>query len=1045
MEKANGVTRISTGLTEAVQNSQLTIYSVIRAHSAFSNHHVLRLHSVKITLHKRFITPSPNTLQCHSATSNVDQVVQCAGIEDRCFTLGISGLGLVQGCASQSACDNVQMIADYFGFTTISNISCCQGSFCNNVTNNVNSYNIFQRQCAVPESCNVSVSLNYGYGSTAWISQCCSSDLCNAENVSVASDPNGLVCCAGLNGLCQRLVMCTGIQDHCFISDTGLSAYSGCASQSVCDNPVTAAASLQISLSQQTHCCQGNVCNKPNVTLSCYVCQSSPSWDVCENTTTSCDSENSACGVFVNVNSSGLGVTNSETERSCVTLDRCNTTESTNYGLASSIWTSHCCDTDLCNTETVVSNTSGVINGLLCCATTDGTCQNAVQCTGVEDNCFTSDDGQNVYRGCTSQSVCNDPPHSLTARSWPFMSNSRCCQGNLCNRPDTLTCNNCYATSWTTCESHAEVCPQGDMYCVSSAYSYVTLDTSAGPNGLVCCSGEDGSCQSVVQCIGFQDKCFTSGSTRGCISNSSCSSPSMRCCPGSFCNDPRFDLMCYNCISNSTLEICDGNVVPCSSQNSACASMVESSTAGWTFQQFCAPEQSCNVSLSINYGAGSQTRISRCCLSDLCNDQAVNVSSDANGLVCCAGTDGTCQQTINCTGVEDHCFTSNDVWTTFMGCSSKDACDLSANSWAILPGFLSPQISCCQGDLCNQPAPRLSCNNCFSSNSWETCYNGITTCGSDQTTCASIFSAQTSDVATFNTFVRHCSTPEKCNLTLSINSGLQTSTWVSQCCSTDVCNTENADMPGIPNGLVCCGGNDDFCQSTVNCLGVQDQCFTSDIGGIISRGCSSKSVCADPVNASAVLQMSLSPQMQCCEGHLCNNPNAFLIYNECYSRSCDECQNNVTLCSSQSSACGVLVGSYNMVWTNYTIFNAGCIPTQTCNWSLSIDYGHGSNSWSSWCCNSSLCNVEKANISSDPNGLVCCAGMDRTCQNSMNCTGIQDHCFISDNGQQVYAGCTSKGVCDSPLRASIFLNIPLSSHIDCCQGPLCNEPGECTE
>ncbi|XP_039595634.1 prestalk protein-like [Polypterus senegalus] len=411
------------------------------------------------------ITPSPNTLQCHSATSNVDQVVQCAGIEDRCFTLGISGLGLVQGCASQSACDNVQMIADYFGFTTISNISCCQGSFCNNATNN----------SVRSESCNVSVSLNYGYGSTAWISQCCSSDLCNAENVSVASDPNGLVCCAGLNGLCQRLVMCTGIQDHCFISDTGLSAYSGCASQSVCDNPVTAAASLQISLSQQTHCCQGNVCNKPNVTLSCYVCQSSPSWDVCENTTTSCDSENSACGVFVNVNSSGLGVTNSETERSCVTLDRCNTTESTNYGLASSIWTSHCCDTDLCNTETVVSNTSGVINGLLCCATTDGTCQNAVQCTGVEDNCFTSDDGQNVYRGCTSQSVCNDPPHSLTARSWPFMSNSRCCQGNLCNRPDTLTCNNCYATSWTTCESHAEVCPQGDMYCVSSAYSYVTL------------------------------------------------------------------------------------------------------------------------------------------------------------------------------------------------------------------------------------------------------------------------------------------------------------------------------------------------------------------------------------------------------------------------------------------------------------------------------------------------------------------------------------------------------------------------------------------
>ncbi|XP_067279883.1 urokinase plasminogen activator surface receptor-like [Pseudorasbora parva] len=93
----------------------------------------------------------------------------------------------------------------------------------------------------------------------------------------------------------------------------------------------------------------------------------------------------------------------------------------------------------------------------------------------------------------------------------------------------------------------------------------------------------------------------------------------------------------------------------------------------------------------------------------------------------------------------------------------------------------------------------------------------------------------------------------------------------SYCCSTDLCNKQNAPDPSsnTNNGNKCyfC----DFtknCSNTVSCSGTEDLCIkaTGNIGGLSLpvKGCASKLVC----DSSSLIPNLAS--VSCCKGNLCN-------------------------------------------------------------------------------------------------------------------------------------------------------------------------------
>ncbi|XP_039595593.1 uncharacterized protein LOC120517378 [Polypterus senegalus] len=197
--------------------------------------------------------------------------------------------------------------------------------------------------------------------------------------------------------------------------------------------------------------------------------------------------------------------------RHCVTPDICNGSGSVNYGDES--WTKlvECCTSDMCNNE------GGVIpsepNGLVCCFGSNGHCKMFVPCKGIEDHCFTSENG---FLGCASSSVCKNPGIANKILKISSPSQISCCQGYLCNKPPSvLLCHNCQITSpWESCENKSDSivpCDSLSSMCSSGQDGNVTANTFGEPNGLVCCGGNIAVCENLVYCTGIEEFCFTAG------------------------------------------------------------------------------------------------------------------------------------------------------------------------------------------------------------------------------------------------------------------------------------------------------------------------------------------------------------------------------------------------------------------------------------------------------------------------------------------------------------------------------------------------------
>ncbi|XP_075321398.1 urokinase plasminogen activator surface receptor-like, partial [Odontesthes bonariensis] len=122
----------------------------------------------------------------------------------------------------------------------------------------------------------------------------------------------------------------------------------------------------------------------------------------------------------------------------------------------------------------------------------------------------------------------------------------------------------------------------------------------------------------------------------------------------------------------------------------------------------CALPQECGEH-SLNFGTVKTVITTKCCNSDLCNNQSAPDPGkfSPNGKKCFTCEGETCTKTLNCEGNEDRCVSgtlnADGVKTTLKGCASELMCLASSTQQLALKTKAASglKLSCCQGDLCN--------------------------------------------------------------------------------------------------------------------------------------------------------------------------------------------------------------------------------------------------------------------------------------------------------------------------------------------------------
>ncbi|XP_066575299.1 urokinase plasminogen activator surface receptor [Amia ocellicauda] len=121
------------------------------------------------------------------------------------------------------------------------------------------------KTCVKSGGCGEPVSVNLGNTRTTVASKCCTSDLCNSEDVPAYGDttPNGLQCYSCEGEDCSKPLKCLGVEKRCFsVTDksTGHEVpVKGCGSPYVCTEEGRVI--LEQMLGGTIKCCEGQLCN----------------------------------------------------------------------------------------------------------------------------------------------------------------------------------------------------------------------------------------------------------------------------------------------------------------------------------------------------------------------------------------------------------------------------------------------------------------------------------------------------------------------------------------------------------------------------------------------------------------------------------------------------------------------------------------------------------------------------------------------------------------------------------------------------------------
>ncbi|CAJ1061622.1 urokinase plasminogen activator surface receptor-like isoform X1 [Xyrichtys novacula] len=96
----------------------------------------------------------------------------------------------------------------------------------------------------------------------------------------------------------------------------------------------------------------------------------------------------------------------------------------------------------------------------------------------------------------------------------------------------------------------------------------------------------------------------------------------------------------------------------------------------------------------------------------------------------------------------------------------------------------------------------------------------------------------------------------------------------SRCCSSDLCNKEPisaAPSTSKPNGKKCLTCLGTTCSVTVDCVGSEDYCISTQVkignGTADIKGCASKQICSNYEQLGGIIGEHTS----CCQGNLCNS------------------------------------------------------------------------------------------------------------------------------------------------------------------------------
>ncbi|KAK6326597.1 hypothetical protein J4Q44_G00022420 [Coregonus suidteri] len=120
--------------------------------------------------------------------------------------------------------------------------------------------------------------------------------------------------------------------------------------------------------------------------------------------------------------------------KSCAVPTEC-FSAAVNFGIARTTITSKCCNTDLCNSQSVPESTKPTPNGKKCFTCTGTDCTSALSCLGDEDRCISTTvnvGGEKMtMKGCASKIICMG---EVSGALGPAMGvDMKCCEGNLCN------------------------------------------------------------------------------------------------------------------------------------------------------------------------------------------------------------------------------------------------------------------------------------------------------------------------------------------------------------------------------------------------------------------------------------------------------------------------------------------------------------------------------------------------------------------------------------------------------------------------------------
>uniref|UniRef100_A0A3Q0RPV6 UPAR/Ly6 domain-containing protein n=1 Tax=Amphilophus citrinellus TaxID=61819 RepID=A0A3Q0RPV6_AMPCI len=172
--------------------------------------------------------------------------------------------------------------------------------------------------------------------------------------------------------------------------------------------------------------------------LKCYECTPELSGS-CTQTTKECPSS-TQCGSIRMISYAGGSKLADIKMKSCALAEQC-VNGSVNFGVATTVLTSSCCSSDLCNSQDAPDGSISSPNGKKCFQCDGQGCTKTLNCNGNEDYCIsakaTVGGEKATVKGCASELICSSVQSAQM--TGVIAGKISCCQGDLCNRASSTT------------------------------------------------------------------------------------------------------------------------------------------------------------------------------------------------------------------------------------------------------------------------------------------------------------------------------------------------------------------------------------------------------------------------------------------------------------------------------------------------------------------------------------------------------------------------------------------------------------------------------